>query len=84
MSEENRTYAQNPKIDYLFGTFGGTFAPTKQDKYKPIEVFEIDETGMKKALKDFYIKRPGKNSIVVFEELIKNLASQLFSEKNSF
>ena len=80
MSEENRTYAQNPKIDYLFGTF----APTKQDKYKPIEVFEIDETGMKKALKDFYIKRPGKNSIVVFEELIKNLASQLFSEKNSF
>ena len=39
------TFRQNPKVEILFGFYGGKPIPTKQDKFKPLKVFEIDEKG---------------------------------------
>ncbi len=74
------TFYQNPRIDFLFGTFGGEPIPTKQDKFKPVEVYGVDEDGNHQPLDDFYVKKPGKDSILRFQEYIKGLAKDVISE----
>jgi len=81
----NKNYVifyQNPKIDFLFGIFGGKPIPPKHDQFKPIRVVEIDENGNEKILKDFYVKKPGKNAVIEFEEMLKKTASKNFNKEN--
>jgi Holliday junction resolvase RusA-like endonuclease len=74
------TFRQNPNIDFLFGYFDGMQIPTKQDAYKPIDVVEIDENGAEPILKEFYQKKPEKNSIKNFKQFIKELTKERFTE----
>lgn len=74
------TFRQNPNIDFLFGYFDGMQIPTKQDAYKPIDVVEIDENGAETILKEFYQKKPEKNSIKNFKQFIKELTKERFTE----
>lgn len=53
--------------------------PTKQDKFKPIDVLEVDEAGNEKILKAYYIKKPDHAAIVNFSERIHNIAKKYFS-----
>ena len=49
---EDKTFYTNPKIDFLFAVIGGEHAPTKQDKFKPIDVVEVLEDGTEEVLKN--------------------------------
>ena len=55
-------YHQNPNIDYLFGYFGNQPVLTKQDKFKPIEISQINENGTEEILNNFYVKNPDSAS----------------------
>ena len=50
MSKKNVIFYANPKIDFLFGLYGGKPIPTKQDKFAPIEVTQINEDGAEEKL----------------------------------
>lgn len=69
-------YYQNPRLDYLFGMISGTPIPTKQDKFKPIELVEVDDVGNETILNDFYRKKPGPDALVEFQRLIHEQAQQ--------
>ena len=81
MNDKMRIYS-NPKLDFLFGLYGGEAIPPKHNQFKPIDVFEIDENGKEKILKDFYLRKPGKNAVREFQELIKQTAEKIFNETN--
>ena len=81
MSEKTVTYRQNPKVEILFGFYGGKPIPTKQDKFKPIKAFEIDEDGNEVELKNFYERKEDKNSIQEMKELVSKYATEAFKEK---
>ena len=49
------TFRQNPKIEILFGFYGRKLIPTKQDKFKPLEAYEIDDI-VKPQILFFYRK----------------------------
>ena len=78
---KNVVYQQNPNIDYLFGYFGNEPITTKQDKFVPIDVIEIDENGNENILKDFYVKNPSHNTSKKFKDLITSLATDVFKNK---
>jgi Holliday junction resolvase RusA-like endonuclease len=78
---ENIVYKQNPNLDYLFGYFGNEPITTKQDKFKPIEVIELDENGNEQKLNDFYVKNPSQNASKRFHDLIVSLAKEIFEKK---
>lgn len=80
--DDSITFYKNPKIDFLFGYFGDLPVSTKQDKFKPIEVVEIDTDGKEEILNNFYMKKPPKDSIQSFENYIKELASENFNDNN--
>lgn len=84
MTEKEKyvTFYKNPKIDYLFMLCGGKPVPPKHDQFKPIEALEIDEDGNEKIIKDFYVKKPGKNAVIEFQNLIKETASEIFNDEN--
>ena len=73
-----KTYYQNPKIEILFGFAGGDPVPTKQDKFKPVEVKQIEESGAEKILNNFYVKNPDGPSIQKFNTYIQELAKDYF------
>ena len=75
------TFRQNPKVEILFGFYGGKPIPTKQDKFKPLKVFEIDEKGNEVELKNFYERKEDKNSIQEMKELVSEYATEAFKEK---
>ncbi|WP_217997202.1 hypothetical protein, partial [Croceitalea dokdonensis] len=75
MSSETVTFRQNPKIEILFGFYGGKPIPTKQDKFKPLKAFEIDEDGNEVELKNFYERKEDKNSIQEMKELVGKYAT---------
>lgn len=75
-------FHKNPNIDILFGYFGDLDVPTKQDTYQPIDVVEIDENGIEKMLRNFYVKRPNSNSVNAFKEYLQSIAKQKFNESN--
>lgn len=79
-SENQITFVQNPKLDYLFGYFGNEEIRTKQDKFKPIEVLKINSDGTEEILKNFYVKSPGSEVQQSFETQIKELARKSFPE----
>ena len=74
------TYYQNPKTDFLFGFFGGTPIPTKQDKFKRINVTDVGDNGTEKLLNDFYVKRPDEAAIQEFNTYIQELAKEVFKD----
>jgi len=55
--------------------------PTKQDKFKPVEVHGIDENGNALILNDFYGKKPEKNSLLRFQHLIQEAVKGVISEE---
>ncbi|RNC91820.1 MAG: RusA family crossover junction endodeoxyribonuclease [Allomuricauda sp.] len=81
MAEKFITYHQNPKIEILFGFYGGKPIPTKQDKFKPLKAFEIDEDGHEVELKNIYERKEDKNSIQEMKELVSKYATKAFKEK---
>lgn len=74
-------FRQNPNIDYLFGYFGNKPILTKQDKFKPIEILDIDENGTEIILNNFYVKNPNSDSSEKFAQFIKNLALKTIENK---
>lgn len=81
MSGKYVTFRQNPKVEILFGFYGGKPIPTKQDKFKPLKAFEIDEDGNEVELKNFYERKEDKNSIQEMKELVSEYATEAFKEK---
>ena len=55
-------YHQNPNIDYVFGYFSNRHVLTKQYKFKPIEISQINENGTEEILNNFYVKNPDSAS----------------------
>lgn len=80
--EGSKTFYKNPKIDFLFGYFGDLPVSTKQDKFKPIDVVGVDPDGNEHFSRDFYQKKPPKESIQNFENYIREVASEKFNENN--
>ncbi len=81
LKNDSKTYYKNPKIDFLFGYFGNLPVSTKQDKFKPVEITGVDPEGNEHILRDFYMKKPPKESVQQFEKYIRQLASEKFNEK---
>lgn len=81
MKEEFITYYQNPKVEILFGFYGGKPIPTKQDQFKPLKAFEIDENGEEIELKNFYEKKDDKSSIQEMKNIVAEYATEAFKEK---
>lgn len=79
--EEYITYYQNPKVEILFGYFGGQPILTKQDQYKPLQAFEVDENGYETELKNFYEKKDDKASIQDIKKTIAGYATEAFKER---
>ena len=72
-----KTYRQNPNIDLLFGFFGDPI-PTKKEDFKPIHAISIDENGVEVLLNDLYIKKPNKQSVLNFENRIREMLTTTF------
>ncbi len=81
MSNETITYYQNPKIEILFGFFGGKPIPTKQDKFKPLKAYETDEDGNEIEIKYLYERKEDKNSIQDMKDWVKESATKAFQKK---
>lgn len=82
MSENDVTFYSNPKIDFLFGLYGGKPIPTKQDKFAPIEVTQINENGEEEKLNNFYVKKPDIDSVIEFNKNIQDVARKIFNKEN--
>lgn len=78
MEENFVTYYQNPKTDYLFGFFGGSPIPTKQDKFKQLSIIQVDDDGTRKLLNNIYTKKPNEFAIQEFNAYIQGLAKEVF------
>lgn len=74
-----KTYRQNPKIDLLFGFFGEQI-PTKKEDFKPIQAVSIDENGAEILLNDLYQKKPDKQSVLNFENKIREMIINSYSD----
>jgi|GEM_PF-1068753 len=81
MKEEFITYYQNPKVEILFGFYDEKPIPTKQDQFKPLKAFEIDENGEEIELKNFYEKKDDKSSIQEMKNIVAEYAKEAFKEK---
>jgi Holliday junction resolvase RusA-like endonuclease len=82
MENKDKVFQKNPKIDFLFGYFGGMQVPTKQDTYQPTDVVGIDENGIETILRNFYVKRPNTQSVNAFKEFLHSIAKKEFNEEN--
>lgn len=82
MNEKYVKFYGNPKIDFLFGLYGGKPIPTKQDKFAPIEVIQINEDGVEEKLNNFYVKKPDIDSVIEFNKSIKDVANKIFNNEN--
>jgi len=80
MEKNSVTYHQNPRVDFLFGYFGGDPVPTKQDKFKPIEVAQIMDDGTEQILNNFYVKKPDEKAMLEFYTYIQSLAKGQFAD----
>ncbi len=81
MSGKTVTFYVNPKIEILFGFLGGKPIPTKQDKFKPLQAFELDEDGNETEIKTLYLRKDDKNSIQKMKELVSEYATEAFKKK---
>jgi len=82
MSQENLKFYSNPKIDFLFGLYGGKPIPTKQDKFGRIVVTQINDDGVEEKLNNFYVKKPDTDSVFEFNESIQVVANKIFNNEN--
>jgi Holliday junction resolvase RusA-like endonuclease len=79
------TLKRHPELDFMIGYLNGPVIPTKQDKYIPVQdyevVFDLDEN-RPDIFNDYqlYIKKKSDNSLKLFEaqfiELIKKELTQ--------
>lgn len=81
MAQEYITFYKNPKIEILFGFYGGKPIPTKQDKFKPIQAIAVDEEGNEIEVKNLYERKEDKNSIQEMKELVSENAKKAFEKK---
>ena len=81
MAQESITFYKNPKIEILFGFYGGKPIPTKQDKFKPIQAIAVDEEGNEIEVKNLYERKEDKNSIQEMKELVSENAKKAFEKK---
>lgn len=81
MSEKFVTFYKNPKIEILFGFYGGKPVPTKQDKFKPLKAFELDDDGNETEIKNLYERKDDKNSIQEMKDLVSEYSREAFKEK---
>ena len=79
MGGKHITYYQNPRLSHLFGFFGD-IVPTKQDKFKPIDVIAVDEDGNETVLNNIYAKKPDKDAVLKFNSFIKSLIEENFNK----
>lgn len=82
MNDKYVKFYGNPKIDFLFGLYGGKPIPTKQDKFAPIEVIQINEDGVEEKLNNFYVKKPDIDSVIEFNKSIQDVANKIFNNEN--
>jgi Holliday junction resolvase RusA-like endonuclease len=82
MDEQFKIFYQNPKIDFLFGYFGGDPVPTKQDKFKPVSMAQINEDGTEEIFNNFYVRQPDQAAIQKFNNYIQGLAKNTFNGSN--
>ena len=82
MNEKYVKFYGNPKIDFLFGLYGGKPIPTKQDKFAPIEVTQINKEGVEEKLNNFYVKKPDIDSVIEFNKSIQDVAGKIFNSEN--
>ena len=82
MNENFKTYYQNPNVDFLFGYFGGDPTPTKQDKFQPVSITQVNEDGTEEILNNFYVRKPDQSAIHEFNNYIQELARQTFTDTN--
>ena len=82
MSKKNVIFYANPKIDFLFGLYGGKPIPTKQDKFAPIEVTQINEDGAEEKLNNFSVKKPHIDCVIEFNKNIQEVANKIFNNEN--
>ena len=81
MKDNNSTtFIQNPKIDYLFGMYGGKPIPTKQDKFSPANVTQLNEDGTEEAIRNFYTKNPDSPSVIEFTSQLREIAYNIFKD----
>jgi hypothetical protein len=76
MNDKYVKFYGNPKIDFLFGLYGGKPIPTKQDKFAPIEVIQINEDGVEEKLNNFYVKKPDIDSVIEFKKVFRMLQTK--------
>ena len=81
MTKESITFYKNPKIEILFGFYGGKPIPTKQDKFKPIQAIAVDEEGNEIEVKNLYERKEDKNSIQEMKDLVSENAKKAFEKK---
>lgn len=80
MEEKSKIFVQNPKVDYLFGMMGTKPIPTKQDKFVPANVTQINNDGTEEELKIFYTKKPDIDAVIEFTDELKSVASKVFKD----
>jgi Holliday junction resolvase RusA-like endonuclease len=78
MASKEKIFYKNPNIEFLFGFMGGAAIPTKQDKYKPIQMIRVEDDGKETVLDDFYIKKPDKDAVIEFHKSIQEQATKVF------
>lgn len=83
MKDDYATYYKNPKIDILFGFYGGKPIPTKQDKFKPLEAYSVDDNGDEIEVKNLYERKEDKNSIKEMKQIVFDSAKIAFKERGT-
>lgn len=76
--ENSVKYVANPKLDFLFGMYGGVPIPTKQDKFVPADLVQINDDGSEEVLKNFYTKKPNSKSVEEFTNHLREIATDIF------
>ncbi len=82
MDGKFKTYYQNPRIDFLFGYFGGEPTPTKQDKFQPLTARQIKDDGTEEVLSNFYVRKPDQSAIQEFNKYIQEITRQNFDNNS--
>lgn len=76
--ENSVKYVANPKLDFLFGMYGGVPIPTKQDKFVYADLVQINDDGIEEVLKNFYTKKPNSKSVEEFPNHLREIATDIF------
>lgn len=81
---------KHPELDFFIGYTGGSEIPTKQDKFKPLEGYQVlldVPVGEPKDLSEeyeLYIKKKGKTNHQKFEEEFKKYIKENLTEEHPY